>query len=105
MTKHLQKVRLSASEKPADPCAALTGLTNVGQKRAQDTLDSVGVLSLADKRREFIAQFLESIGVAGIGDSRLALVSKRMGGRVPLQNILNLHAIPSSECSVIGTAR
>jgi len=70
VTKHLQKCDFPLPKNPLTHSAALTRLTNVGEKRAQYTLDAVGILTLANKRGEFIAQFLESI--CGRGYRRFA---------------------------------
>ena len=50
-------MRLAAPEEAADPSAALASLAEVVQERSDDLLNTVCVLTLANERLEFAAQF------------------------------------------------
>ena len=69
-----------------------------------DPLDPVGVLPLADERRQLAAQLVELLLVGLVGDACLALVDQGMGGRISLKDVLDLHAAPPVLWMEIGTA-
>ena len=105
VAQHLQQVRLAAAEEPADPHRLLVGLSKAVQKRANDLLDAVGVLTLANESGKFASQFLERSLVLDVDDARLPLVHQWVGRRVALQDLVDLHSDAPSPCKVMGTAK
>ena len=77
-------MRLAAAEEAADPGAALAGLSEIVEERADDLLDAIRVLPLADECLEFAAQLGLRPLVSAVRNPRLALVYQGMGGGIAL---------------------
>ena len=105
VAEHLQEVRLAAAEEAADPGAALAGPAQIVEERADDPLDAVRILALADEGRELAAQLPHHLRVLAVGDPGLALVDEGVRRRIALEDVLDLHPCSSAPRGVIGTAR
>ena len=81
VAEHLQQVRFAAAEKPAHPCAALAGLSDIVEEGANDLLDAIRVLPLADECLKFATQLGLGPFVAAVRNASLALVDQGMGWR------------------------
>ena len=101
--QHLQKMRLAASEEPADPRGLLTRMRKVLEERLDDPCDPVGILPLADEGTKFSLQLSQRPLIALVGDSSLALIDEGLRG-IALKQLLDRHTVSPVPCSVIGMA-
>jgi hypothetical protein len=84
VAEHLQQVRLAAAEKPAHPCAALTRFADIVEEGANDLLNAIRVLPLADECLKLATQLGLRTFVAAVRNARLALIHQGMRCRVAL---------------------
>ena len=81
VAEHLQQVRFAAAEKPAYPRAALTGLADIVEEGANDLLNAIRVLPLADECLKLSTQLGLRTFIAAVRNASLALIHQGMGCR------------------------
>jgi hypothetical protein len=105
MAEHLQEVRLAAPEEAAHPRSVLSRTIELRHVAAQDALEGVTVLPIADEGFEFGAQFCHRSGIGGRRDPGLPAIGQGAGPGVAVENLVDFHAGSPIPWSVMPCAR